>query len=267
MTAVAVPARPVPRPLPLALAVGLQEGRRILLHPIAVVGLVYTAATVLVVGDNGPRDAFDVLSVGPTFSYGVLVYFAAHLVATRDRRAHTAELLRATPAPATSRVAGLCLGALLPAAVCAVFVLGVHLMQTARDLYVVAPGIWHLMQAPLTVLGGALLGIMVSRWTALPGAPLLVMIAMIAANVWISNAGPDWGPLGTQVSWAVYGDGREWAGLHPGSPAWHVGYLAALCGMAATGAFLRDAVRTWRVLAIGAAFSAAAVVTGLLSLP
>lgn len=267
MTTAVLAARPAAGALPLSVVLGLQEGARIVRHPIALLGLLYTAVTVLVVGDNGPRDAFDVLSVGPTFSYGVLVYFAAHLVATRDRRACTTELLSATPAPVTHRVAGLCVAALLPAAVCAGFVAGVHVMQTARDLYVVAPGVWHLVQAPLTVLGGALLGIMVSRWTTLPGAALLVMVAMVAANVRISNAGGSLGPLGTQVSWAVWGDGREWVGLHPGSPAWHAGYLAALCAMAATGAFLRAATHTWRVLAIGAGFSAVAVVTGVLQLP
>jgi hypothetical protein len=43
-----------------------------------------------------------------------------------------------------------------------------------------------------------------------------------------------------------------------------VAYLAALCGMAGTGAFLRESVRL-RVLA--AVVTAAAVVTGLLQLP
>lgn len=268
MTAVAVGADRGARPLPVPVALALLEGRRIVLHPIALVGLLLTVVTVLVVGDNGPRDAFDVPSVAPTFYYGVFVYFAAHLVATRDRRAHTRELLTATPAPGTDRVAGLCLAALLPAAICAALVFGVHAMHAARDLYVVAPGVWHLAQAPLTVLGGALLGIMVSRWTRVPGAALLVMIAMVAANVWVSNSGAQLAPLGTQMSWAVYtDDGREWAGLYPGSPGWHAAYLAALCAMAATGAFLRDAVRTWRVLAIGAAFSALAVSAGVLQLP
>jgi hypothetical protein len=70
-------------------------------------------------------------------------------------------------------------------AVCAVLVLSTHAVQSARDLYVVAPGAGHLAQPVATVLGGALLGVMVARLTRLPGAALLVMIAMIAVDVWL----------------------------------------------------------------------------------
>ncbi len=55
--------------------------------------------------------------------------------------------------------------------------------------------------------------------------------------------------------------------LNPGSPAWHSAYLLALCAMAARGAFLREAARPRRVLAVCAACTAVAVVTGVLQLP
>jgi hypothetical protein len=266
MTAAALDARQ-PRALPVPLVLGLQEGRRIVQHPIALVGLTLTVVSVLVIGDNGPRDAFDVLSVGPTFYYGVFVYFAANLVADRDRRAHTRELVTATPSPATDRTAGLCLAALVPTAVCAVFVLGVHVMQAARDLYVVTPGVWHLAQGPLTVLGGAVLGVMVSRWTSVPGAPVLVMLALVASSVAASNS-RGLGMLSMQVSWAVYvDDGRQWAGLHPGSPGWHAAYLLALSAMAACGSFLRETARPWRVVGLGAVLTALAVVFAVAQLP
>ena len=256
-----------PRALPVPLVLGLQEGRRIAGHPIALLGAALTVTGVLVVGDDGPRDAFDVLSTGPTFFYGVFVFFAAHLVASRDRRAHSSELLAATPAPVTDRVAALCLGAVVPAALAGLFVAAAHAMQTARDLYVVAPGAWHLAQGPLTVLGGALLGVMVARLTSLPGAALLVMVAMVAADVALSNESRSLHPLSTYVTWAQWGDGSEWVGLIPGSPFWHAVYLACLCAMAATGAFLREARERIRVLCAGGACTAAAIVSGLLSLP
>jgi hypothetical protein len=258
--------RSVPRQWAVPLVLGLQEGRRIVLHPIALLGLVLTVLPTVVIGDNGPREAFDVFLVGPNSYYGVLIYFAAWFVASRDRRAHTRELLAATPVTGSSRVAGLCTAALVPAAVCAAVVLSTHAMQSARDLYVVAPGPWHLAQPVATVLGGALLGVMVARLTRLPGAPLLVMLAMIAVDVWLSSL-ENGALLGTFMTWTVYEPGPQWTSLNPGSAAWHSAYLLALCAMAATGAFLRDTARPRRVLVVGAACTAVAVVTGVLQVP
>lgn len=255
------------RSWPVPVVLGLQEGVRIVRHPIAVLGGALTVVLVLVVGDNGTRDAFEVLSSGPTFFYGVFVYFAANLVASRDRRARSGELLAATSSPVTDRVAGLCVAAAVPALVCTAFVVLVHALNLARDLYLVVPGAWHLAQAPLTVLGGALLGIMVARLTSVPGVALLVMVAMFAWNVWVSNHTADIQTLGTYMSWALWAPHPEWVGMEAGSPAWHVAYLAALCAMAASGAFLRDSRRPWRVLLVGAACTAAAVTAGVLQLP
>jgi hypothetical protein len=119
------------------------------------------------------------------------------------------------------------------------------------------------------VLGAALLGIMVARLTRIPGAALMVMVAMFAWNIWTSNddAGGDIHLLGTYVSWAVYTPQPGWAGLYPGSPGWHDAYLLGLCAMAATGAFLREAARPWRVLTLGALLTALTAVPGYLQLP
>ena len=264
MTALTLPA---PRQLPVPVVLGLQEGRRIALHPVALTGLSLNVVTYVAITDNGPRDAFELLSTGPTWFFGVFTYFAAHLVASRDRRAHSGELLAPSPSPEAVRTAALCLGALVPALVCTAFVVVGHLLNLARDLYVVTPSVWHLAQAPLSVLGGALLGIMVARLSAVPGVALLVMVAMVAWNVWVSNRPDDLAPLGTYVSWAAWGPGTDWAGLQPGSPAWHDVYLAALCAMAATGAFLRDATRKLPVLALGSVLTALAVAAGAAALP
>jgi len=265
VTAVALHRR-LPRPWAVPLVLGLQEGRRIVLHPLALLGLFLTVLPIIIVGDNGPRDAFEVFLIGPGSYYGVLVYFAAWSVASRDRRSHTGEVLAATPVPPSSRVASLCVAALLPAAVCAALVLSTHAVQSARDLYVVAPAAGHLAQPVATVLGAALLGVMVARLTRLPGAALLAMIAMMAVDVWLSNL-RNGALLGTFMTWTVYEPGPQWTSLNPGSPAWHSAYLLALCAMAATGAFLREAARPRRVLALGAACTAVAVVTGVLQLP
>ena len=269
MTAAVLEHGPAERALPVPLVLGLQEGRRIALHPLSLLGLVLTCTVMWTEGVEGAREAFETVSTGPTWFYGVLVYFAAHLVASRDRRAHSGELLAAVPASGAQRVAGLCVAALVPALVAVVFVVTVHQVNEARGLYLVPPNVWHLSQAPLTVLGGGLLGIMVARLTRVPGVPLLVMIAMVLVNAWLNSKPLTLQPLATYVPWPVWTtlNTRSWNGMNPGSPAWHVAYLAALCGMAATGAFLREAAHRTRVLCIGAAFTAAAVVTGLLQLP
>ncbi len=259
MTAAVLEQGREPRPLLVPLVLGLQEGLRIVRHPISLVGAALMITVVVAIGDNGPGDAFHALSTGPTFFYGVFTYFAANLVAYRDRRAHTGELLAAAPSPGTSRVAGLCAGALVPALVCALFVVTVHAMNHARGLYEVAPGFFHLAQGPLTVLGAALLGIMVARLTRIPGAALLVMVAMFAWNIWTSNDGEgDLQLLGTFMSWGS---------MDPGSPGWHDAYLLGLCAMAATGAFLREAARPWRVLALGALLTALTALSAFLQLP
>jgi hypothetical protein len=141
VTTLTLDARPALSPLPVAVVLGLQEGRRIVLHPIALVGLALMTVLVLVVGDNGSRDAFEVVSTGPTFFYGVFTYFAANLVASRDRRAHSGQLLAAVPSVRSTRVAGLCLAALVPTALSAAFVAAVHASNLLRGLYVVAPDV------------------------------------------------------------------------------------------------------------------------------
>lgn len=261
------PQRPVAS-LRVAAQLAVPEAWRIVRHPVALAGLALHVTVVATMADNGPRDAFDVSATGSTFFYGVFVYFAAHLVATRNRRARSGELLGALPAGEHERTLALCLAALGPALLNTVVVLATHSMLELRGLYEVHPTFGHLVGGPLTVLGGALLGVMVARWAPYPGTALVVMVAMFAANIWLSNDGTgSGGLLGTYVSWARYGPGPHWYGVHPGSPAWHAAYLLALCGMAAAGALLRTTPRRGRVLLAGAACTAAAGLAGWAQLP
>jgi hypothetical protein len=271
MTAVSLLAQGAePRTLPVPVVLGWHEGWRIVRHPIALAGFALMLTVMGAESGSGARAAFELLSTGPTFFYGVFVYFAANLVASRDRRAHSGELLAATPAPATDRVAGLCVAALVPTAVCAAFIAVAHALMTALDVYgyQAVPTVWHLAQGPLTVLGGALLGIMVARLTKVPGIALLVMLAMVTYDAWLAGEGMiDRQPLATYVAWAAWGGtSSAWAGLIPGSAAWHDLYLLGLCAMAACGAFLREAQNRWRVLAIGAALTALTAVPAVLQL-
>lgn len=266
---IAAPAgfEPVPS-LRVAAALVVPEAWRIVRHPVALAGLALHLVLFAVVADNGPRDAFDVNSTGSTFFYGVFVYFAANLVASRTRREGSRELLAPLAAGEHERTLALCLASLGPTLLNVVVTAAGYLMLDLRGLFEVHPTFWHLAQGPLTVLGAALLGVMVARWAPYPGMALVVMVAMFAWNIWLSNDGSgDGALLGTYVSWAVYGPGPAWYGMHPGSPAWHVAYLAALCGMAAAGAVLRTSPHPWRVLPVGAVLTAAAVAAGWAQLP
>lgn len=255
------------RRLPPAVVLGMQEGRRVFLHPasLAVVGLM--VVVVLTLRDDGPRHAFELVSAMPTWFQGVATFFSAHLVASRDRRADGLEMLAPLPVSDAARTWAMVVAALVPAAFCAVLVAGVDRANRLQGLYLVPPDFWHLAQAPLTVLGAALLGLMVARCTALPGAPLLTMIVMVSTAAWL-NARPTLQPLSTFVLWPVWGEADDvWHGMNPGSPAWHVAYLCSLCAMAAAGAFLAETRRRWIPLSVGALATTAAAVTGMLQLP
>lgn len=232
------------RPVPTVLVLAWQEGLRMLRHPSTLLGLAVRLWYAVAIAPNGPRDAFDVLTAGATFFVGVPVYFAANLVASRDRRADADELLAATPVPSQTRVRALCLAALVPAAFAMALTLVGHTLLLETGGYAPVPGFWHLVTAPTSILGAGLLGVMVSRWLPVPDGAALVMVAMVAWNVVWANRVDTYAPLGTYMSWARWGDDPEWHGYLPGSPPWHVAYLLGLCAMAVVGAHLPGAALT-----------------------
>jgi len=255
-----------PRRWPVAMALGRTEAWRIVRHPVALVGFALGALMMGTVGADSPVGAFDAPTTGPTFFFGAFAYFAANLITTRDRRADGEEVLAPVAADRLTRTLANLLAALGPALLAVVIVVVTVSAYDALGLFEVRPGFAHLAQGPISVLGGALLGIMVGRWAPYPGVALLVMVAMFAWNVVTSND-ENWGPVGTYVSWARYTDNGSWAGLYPGSPFWHDVYLAALCGMAAAGALLRDVANRLPLLAVGALLTASAAVAGWAALP
>ncbi len=146
--------------------------------------------------------------------------------------------------------------------------LGVHALNDARGLYAVPPSGWFLAHGVLGILGGALLGGMVGRLSRVPGTALLVMVAMVVVDAWLGGRSATLGPLATVIFWSVWHDDlMVWNGVQPGSEVWHTAYLAALCAMAAAGAFLREPTVRTRALLLGGAATAVAVLAGVLQLP
>ena len=189
-------------------------------------------------------------------------------LATRDNRAGSAELLRPLPGRRQDRTLALVVASFAPALLGLAVIVPLHLLLVIRGRYEVIPSVWHLLQGPLTLLGACLLGIMVAHWTAARGAAAISLVVMIAVNVWLAGLhnGKYFGPY---MSWTIWtgSDPGQWAGTFPGSPMWHVVYLAGLCALAAAGAVLRVADRRWIVVMAGWAALGVTAIGGVGQLP
>jgi hypothetical protein len=251
----------------VALEVGWFEGRRLLRHPLVLVGVAWYLVLLGTTATDGPGTTFDVLTTGPTFFIGVFAYFAANLVASRSRRHGCTEHHASLPSAATSRTAGLCLAALAPAVLALSISLTALAWHDAAGNLVGRPTVGEVVTGPLTVLGGGLLGIMIARWLPFPTASVVVMVGVVATNVWLAGRPETFHMLGTYVSFARWDDDGLWVGRYPGNAEWHAVYLVGLCAMAATGALLPEARRKLPVLAVGGLLTAATVAAGLMQLP
>ena len=241
---------------------------RLLRHPLTLAGFALTAVVMTTFSRNSARDAFSTVSSVPIFYFGVFAFFAANLVASRERRAHSDELLAPVPTSDQRRTAAMLAATVAPAAVVAVLVVTAHVLQLTAHRYQVVPGVWHMSQAPVCVLGAGLLGVAVARWLPVRGASFVVMVALIVWNVWASNRTGDYHSLGLYVDWPVWGVGSRFAGLYPGSPVWHVGYLLALCGLAAVAAMIPGAGKHRHVyIGVGLVLAVLVGVCGTAQLP
>lgn len=246
-----------------------QEAWRLLRHPILLVGLALyvVSAVVDLLATEDPVRAFGLVDTTPTLVPGLFALLAGSLVASRDHRAGTDELLAPLPGRAWQRVAALCLACVAPAVVTLAMVLALHAAQLQQGMYVVAPGPAHLLQGAVTVLGGGLCGVMVGVWAPTRTAALLAVVLMVAANLAVVAEGGPHELFSLLVEWAVYRPSGGWVGLDDGSPGWHVAYLLGLCGLAACAALLRVAPRRTPVLLAAVASLGVAVGGGVGQLP
>ena len=265
-----VAASPVPWVVPV---LALAEARRLLQHPFTLLGFaVYVVATVsTVVADQGPRSAFETVALVQAFYPGVMLILSGTMLATRDVRAGSAEVLGPLPGRAEERVKALLLAALAPAVVGLVLALALHAVYLGLDRYArlpeAVPGLWHLLGGPVTLLGATLFGVMIGVWLPSRVTAVLGLVALVVYNLAIDSRG-EYQLLGMAVGWARWGlYADEWAGVVEGSPAWHVLYLLALCGMAAAAAWVRVAERRPVPVVVGLVSLAAAVAAGIAQLP
>jgi hypothetical protein len=271
MTSVVAGAATVPRAgLPVVAVLARMEARRLVLHPATIVGWgLLTFMFAVNVAEADPISAFDEVSTGPTFYPGLFCVLAAHMVTTRDLRAGTEEALCSVPATRAQRVLALLLAALVPALIALVLNVLSRSYFVWQEVYVEAPGVGHVLQGPVTVLGGCLLGIMLGSWLPQRGTPVLAMVVLVAGSIALGSGSHRMALFTPLVSWVDWGpyDGTAWYALEAGSPAAHVVYLLGLSGLAGVAAWIRVGVHRVPALLLATGLLALAVWGGMAQLP
>jgi hypothetical protein len=263
------------------------EARRLARHPAFVTGVVL-AFGVLVLLDVLTHDPYmgDLLSmpVIPAFFIGLTSLIATARL-TRSTEA-TVEAIGTAPGSEARRTAALCLACFVP------FTAGVVWMFTDVVLVALHGGahpyewwfgtmpdwqVWAIMIAlgPVACLGGALLGVLTGRWLRFPGAPAVVVVALVAIDmVGQMPVAYDGMPSARLwVPWSMFHSGSDTDGtatLFSGNAAFYTVYLLCLCAAAALFAIWHDrTARTRRlrgaiagVVVIGLAALALAMTTG-----
>ncbi len=266
-TLTAPPAPPVRQVVPVLARV---EALRLLLHPVTLVGTglwLFMTSTLWWGAAPRPLDVFEAVGSSLSWTPGVLMILVGYLVATREQRAGTLDVLGSMPSQEPERLRALCLASLAPGAVALLLDLALTGLLLAQDMFAQTPTVPQLLQAPLTVVGATLLGVLVAAWAPVAFAPALTVVAMIALHVGLGS-GSVASLLGPAVFWAKWGitEGQLWHGFIGGSHWWHLTYVAGLCGLAAAGAVVHSA-RTRTVVAAGLAALAVTVLAALLQLP
>ncbi len=270
MTALAVtPARPA-RPVRVVPVLARAEAVRLLLHPVTLGGFGLWALTTSTLWWGAPPRPLDVFeSVGSALSWmpGVLMILVGYLVATREHRAGTTDVLGSLPSQEPERVRALCLASLAPGAVALVLNLALAGVLLAQGLFAQSPTVPQLLQAPLTVVGATLLGVMVAVWAPVAVAPALTVVLVVGAHIALGSDS-EASLFGPAVFWAEWGitDGQLWHGFIAGSHWWHLAYVIGLCGLAACTAIVRS-VRSRAVVASGVAALALTALAAALQLP
>jgi hypothetical protein len=245
----------------------VDEAFRMVRHPASLVGAALFLGLPWVEGaaDGTGQLAYSELGEGLTMYYGVAAYFAAHRCASRARRAGAGEWLEPLPMTPARQTGAFCLACLGPFAAACLGLAVAYTLVEQVDLVVLEPGLWRLLGSAVTVLAGCLLGVMVSRWLPVAGAPLLVMTGLVATCVLLQEVPLVLSPYTDWVGWPNTVLAEPY--VTQGSPGWHVAYLVGLGGMAAAGSFVvHPPVRHWALLG-GLAALAVTVAAGLLQLP
>ena len=259
----AVTARAVtPAPGATLRALAAVEARRYARHPLFLAGVALLIWQMIVISQDAARAGDDVsatlvdIAIYPAFTLGLLgVFVGVHL--TRSM-ASSSDPIDASPTDGVRRVAAMCLACLVPGAVALVWFAWAYAITAMWAVPATAMPSGSVaairVSGIVCAVGGPLFGVMVGRWTRFPGAGLLAAfvlfgwvmlstgaLAMSASR--IGNLAHVWAPF---VGWLSADGPTQAPWIAGGSPLWHLIYITALCGLAATAAMLHDAWGTQR---------------------
>ncbi|MGH3337017.1 MAG: hypothetical protein ACRDOZ_14445 [Nocardioides sp.] len=262
------------------------EARRFARHPVFLVGLALAYGLLILMAtlDDAPHfgDALSTPVVASFFIGLTSLVTAARL--TRSTEV-AVEAFGTAPGTESRRTAAVALACLVP------FAAGVGWMITLLVItaaYPVHPLEWWfgtmpdwkvwailLALAPVACLGGGLLGVLTGRWLRFPGAPAVVVVAVVAVTMVgsLPVAYTESSEARLWVPWAMWHSGTMDDGtaeVGAGNPLFYLGYLLCLCAAAALVAMWHDkATRTRQlrsaivgVVVAGLACLALAMVTG-----
>lgn len=259
--AVALPASASPQ-RSLRWALACADGRRLLRHPLFLVGMAGAAFAFAVTGGGESISALggDVYTF---FGAGPATFLVACLAANREHRDRAQDLYAAAPMSQRVRSEAALLSIAWPALASAALTGTAALALAGPDGVVAFDGHRYalrpleLVQGPLYIAFAGTLGVMVGRWTkrAYPGA-IGALVLFLPPVAWLP--------------WFVFGDGvpqgysSDW--LDNTSVGWHVIGLAGLVTLAVAGARARHDRRA-RVALLALAGLAAAIAGIALSAP
>jgi hypothetical protein len=258
---------------------GAWECVRLTTHPLVGLGVAISVLWVLAPAlrespqlSSAPGTPYNVylgLVTLPSFLLGPLTLFAANLLASRDSRAGTAELLAGAPTTARTRTLGLLLAPVGPAALAAL--IAVAQVAAFRAAGVVPsrwPTVAELAVHPAMVLGGGVLGVAVARRLPVPGAAAITMVLLVGTYPVGAALGRDtWLSFAPLMDLATSDDRGRHVTYFPGSVAWHVAYLLCLAALAAIAALQGTPGPRRALLAAGLVALSAAAGAGWAQLP
>jgi hypothetical protein len=237
---------------------------RVLKHPAMLVGVVWFVLGVGIENDlPSAYDRYTAATASLVLVLGIPTFVAVNMVATSGRRSGVDEWSAALPVPFLHRTVATLLAACAPALVGLVLTLGYLALTPGETLL---PILWqHVAAQVAALLGAGLLGVAVARLLPWPGLPLLVAVALVTANLWVSGHWPYLGAYTEFVLGTASPD--DLPARAPGSASWHLVYLVALGALAAAGALLPVARRWYLPFLVGAALGSVVLVAGWFQLP